>query len=96
MSKQELRSFLEERFGNRANFNKNERVLYSHDIAAVPSLVRPLIGDTTPDAVVQPQTEEELVALVQWAAAHRVPLTPRGKGSSGYGGVLPIEKRHCR
>jgi Fe-S oxidoreductase/FAD/FMN-containing dehydrogenase len=92
MSTRKLRSFLGDRFGDRVNFNKTERILYGHDIAAVPSLVRPLIGNTTPDAVVQPQTEEELSALMQWASRHRIPLTPRGKGSSGYGGVLPLKK----
>ena len=86
------RSYLESRFGNRVSFRKAERRLYGHDIAAVPSLIKHLIGDTTPEAVVQPQTEEELVELVRWAREHHVPLTPRGKASSGYGGVLPVKK----
>jgi Fe-S oxidoreductase/FAD/FMN-containing dehydrogenase len=86
------RSHLERTFGDRACFRKSERRLYGHDIAAVPGLIKPLIGDTTPDAVVQPKTEEELSELVRWASRHRVPLTPRGKASSGYGGVLPIKK----
>jgi Fe-S oxidoreductase/FAD/FMN-containing dehydrogenase len=86
------RSYLEREFGDRVSFSKTERKLYSHDIAAVPSLIKPLVGDTTPDAVVQPQTEDELVELVRWAAKHRIPLTPRGKASSGYGGVLPVKK----
>ena len=30
--------------------------------------------------------------LVRWAAKNRIPLTPRGKASSGYGGVLPVKK----
>jgi Fe-S oxidoreductase/FAD/FMN-containing dehydrogenase len=69
-----------------------ERKLYSHDIAAMPGLIKPLIGDTTPDAVVQPETEEELIELIRWAVKQNVPLTPRGKASSGYGGVLPVKK----
>ena len=85
-------SFLEGQFGSRASFNKTERKLYGHDIAAIPSLVKPLIGDTTPEAVVQPETEEELVELVLWAVENNVPLTPRGKASSGYGGVLPTRQ----
>ena len=85
-------TYLEEKFGSRVTFNKTERKLYGHDIASMPSLVKPLIGDTTPDAVVQPETEEELVELVRWAAQNSVPLTPRGKASSGYGGVLPVKK----
>ena len=84
--------FLENTFGNRANFQKLERKLYGHDMAVMPGLVKPLIGDTVPGAVVQPQNEEELVALVRWANENRIPLTPRGKASSGYGGVLPVNR----
>ncbi len=83
------KEWLQEKFGERANFNPVERLLYSHDIAAMPSLFKPLIGNTIPHAVVQPQNEVELVELVQWAHEHRIPLTPRGKGSSGYGGIIP-------
>jgi Fe-S oxidoreductase/FAD/FMN-containing dehydrogenase len=81
-----------EKISPRVTFDKTERMLYGHDIAAIPNLIKPLVGDTTPDAVVQPQSEAELVELVRWAYAHGVPLTPRGKGSSGYGGVIPIKK----
>jgi Fe-S oxidoreductase/FAD/FMN-containing dehydrogenase len=86
------RSYLEERFDGRVNFDKVERKLYSHDIAAIPGLVKPLIGSTVPDAVVQPVNEEELIELVRWAVENEIPLTPRGKASSGYGGVLPVKK----
>src|SRR5512136_1603072 len=86
------RTFLETTFGKRATFDLTERRLYGHDVAAIPSLLRPVIGDTTPDAVVQPETKEELVTLMRWAAENRVPLTPRGKGSSGYGGAVPVRK----
>ena len=85
-------SYLKQKFSGRVSFDKTERKLYGHDIAAMPSLIKPLIGSTIPDAVVQPGTEQELVGLVCWAAEHDVPLTPRGKASSGYGGVLPIKQ----
>jgi FAD/FMN-containing dehydrogenase len=82
-------SHLRQLFGNRVSFHRTERKLYGHDIAEIPGLIRPLVGNTTPDAVVQPESEAELVELVSWAAKNRIPLTPRGKASSGYGGVLP-------
>lgn len=86
------RAYLEEKFGDRVNFRKTERKLYGHDIAAMPALIKPLVGSTVPDAVVQPENERELVALVQWATENDMPLTPRGKATSGYGGVLPVKK----
>ena len=86
-----LRTELRQRFGNRVSFRKLERKLYGHDIAAIPGLIKPLIGKTIPDAVVQPETEKELVELVRWAVRNGIPLTPRGKASSGYGGVIPVK-----
>jgi FAD/FMN-containing dehydrogenase len=85
-----LRKDLEKKFGNRVSFHKLERKLYGHDIAVVPGLIKPVIGKTIPDAVVQPQTEDELVEFIRWAAQHGIPITPRGKASSGYGGVIPV------
>ena len=85
-------SYLEAKFGNRVTFDKTERKLYGHDIAAIPGVLKTVIGGTIPDAVVQPDSEEELIELVGWAAENGIPLTPRGKASSGYGGVLPLKK----
>jgi Fe-S oxidoreductase/FAD/FMN-containing dehydrogenase len=88
----EQRAYLEREFGNRVSFRKTERKLYGHDIAALPSMIRPLVGDTTPAAVVQPTSEAELVKLIKWASIQNIPLTPRGKATSGYGGVLPVKQ----
>lgn len=43
-----------------------------------------------PDAVVQPQSVEDVVALVDWSDEHRVPLVPRGGGTGFAGGSVPI------
>jgi Fe-S oxidoreductase/FAD/FMN-containing dehydrogenase len=84
-------AYLKARFGNRVSFHKVERKLYGHDIAEIPSLIKPLVGQTTPEAVVQPESEEELVELIRWAARNNIPLTPRGRASSGYGGAIPVK-----
>jgi FAD/FMN-containing dehydrogenase len=89
---QKHQSYLQEAFGSRVSFRKRERKLYGHDIATIPSLVKPLLGNTTPDAVVQPENEKELISLVGWAKENNIPLTPRGKATSGYGGVLPLKQ----
>ena len=91
ISNKDLRSDLQQIFGNRVSFRKLERKLYGHDIAAIPGLVKPFVGNTLPDAVVQPQSEAELIELVKWADRNRVALTPRGSSSSGYGGVIPVK-----
>ena len=86
------RAYLEQKFGSCVSFRSTELKLYGHDIAAIPAIIKPFIGSTMPEAVVQPENEEELVALVRWATENNVPLTPRGKASSGYGGVLPVKR----
>lgn len=78
-------------FGNRMTTRRVERKLYSHDIGEMPSMIKPLIGTPMADALVQPASEAELLALVQWAVQENVPLIPRGKATSGYGGVLPVK-----
>ena len=85
-----LQQQLQEIFGPRAAFDKLERMLYSHDVGSLPSLVKPLIGSTQPAGVVQPTSEEQVVQLASLARTHNIPLVPRGKSSSGYGGVMPV------
>lgn len=88
LSKKE-RAWLQDTFKDRVNFNPVERRMYSHDIAAVPGLFKPLVGNTIPAAVVQPENEEQLSELMRWASEEKINLIPRGKASSGYGGIIP-------
>ena len=83
-----LQTQLSDRFGERVSFDEVERLLYAHDNAALPEPIKALI-ETYPDAVVQPTSVRELVALVQLANEYRVPLVPRGAGTSGVGGAVP-------
>lgn len=87
-----LETFLSDKFGSRANFDPTEMMLYSHDIGEFPSLIKPFLGSSVPYAVVQPETQEEIVELVKWANENEIPLTPRGKATSGYGGAIPVKK----
>ena len=77
-------------FGTRVTFDPFERQFYRSDVGSLPSLVTPIVGNLTPAGVVQPHTEDELVKLARLAKEHQIPLVPRGKASSGYGGVLPV------
>jgi Fe-S oxidoreductase/FAD/FMN-containing dehydrogenase len=73
----------------RARFDTRELRIYSHDTGVLPGAFRVLAGPSLADAVAQPETEDQLVQLVRYATANRIPLVPRGKASSGYGGVVP-------
>ncbi len=80
---------LEALLHDRVTTDLDERRIYSHDVGTLPRLVRPLLGAALADAVVQPRTEAEVIEVVRWAARNRVPLTPRAKATSGYGGCIP-------
>ncbi len=84
-------TWLRERFDGRLSTDQMERKIYSHDVGVMPPLVKPLIGKALADAVVQPRSEDEVAELARWAAETDVPLIPRGKATSGYGGVLPVK-----
>jgi Fe-S oxidoreductase/FAD/FMN-containing dehydrogenase len=84
-------AWLREHFPDRASTDLMERRIYSHDVGEMPPLIRPLVGKGLADAVVQPQNEAEIVELVRWAAENGIPLVPRAKATSGYGGVLPVK-----
>src|SRR5215469_12677693 len=73
----------------RARFDQRERRLYSHDTGVLPKLFQPLASARLADGVAQPETEEQVVALVELAAAQGIPLVPRGRGTAGYGGAVP-------
>jgi Fe-S oxidoreductase/FAD/FMN-containing dehydrogenase len=84
-------AWLRDRFDKRFSNDLIERKIYSHDVGVMPPLIKPLIGKSIADGVIQPKNEEEISELVRWAAQNRIPLVPRGKATSGYGGILPAK-----
>ena len=82
---------LSERWENRVTFDELERKIYAHDMGVMPAMVKPLVGNPVPDGIVQPASESELVDLVNFARLEKINLVPRGKATSGYGGILPVE-----
>lgn len=78
-------------FGEFVNLDKRERHYYNHDIGALPPLVKKLIGNTDPAAVVKIRKEEDAVKLLKFANLNKIPVVPRAGASSGYGGVIPTK-----
>lgn len=79
---------LAEIFGDRLITAKHELVIFNTDVGALPKQVGYMMNNK-PDAAVQPITPEEIQALYKIANEEKIPLVPRGAGTSGYGGAIP-------
>jgi FAD/FMN-containing dehydrogenase len=65
-----------------------ERMVYSHDFASLPKIAL-LQWKLYPDFVALPQTTEEVQTLVKLSDESKLPITPRGGGTSWFGGTVP-------
>src|SRR2546426_3322060 len=65
-----------------------DRMVYSHDFASLPKVAL-LQWKLYPDFVALPQTTEEVAALVKLSDESLLQITPRGGGTSWYGGSVP-------
>lgn len=72
-------------------FDRVERKLYSYDVGAIPSLVKPFLPTGLAGAVVRPRDEAQVVELIALANQEGIQLVPRGAATSGFGGVLPAK-----
>ncbi|TFG33622.1 NADH-quinone oxidoreductase subunit B [Candidatus Thorarchaeota archaeon] len=86
--KQKQIDHLKEIFGDRVVTAKHELFLQSMDVGSLPKQVGWLMN-LKPDVVVQPLIPEEIRSLYRFANAEKIPLVPRGAGTSGYGGAIP-------
>lgn len=68
-----------------------EREMYSHDIGDLPPIFTKVLFKTIPDFVVQPKTIDEIVKVIKFANARKIPVIPRGAASWGFGGVIPTK-----
>ena len=84
----EFRTQLEAALGKAVTFDGQITRAYDHDLGEMP---RPLLAQirARPDAVAAPRSPAQVAEALRIAGAFRVPVTPRGQGSSGYGGALP-------
>jgi FAD/FMN-containing dehydrogenase/ferredoxin len=87
-----LAAALRERLGPQASIEEGlfARRLYSRDLAEVPAAVQSLFLQSTPGLVVRPAEVRDIAATLGFASERRVPLTPRGVGSAGLGGAVPV------
>jgi Fe-S oxidoreductase/FAD/FMN-containing dehydrogenase len=88
-SKTPVLNDIEERFGERMSGDEVERYIYSRDMGEFPSIIGKVVGGLA-DVVVQVKDSEELAWVLDFARCRRMPVTPRGAATSGYGGAIPV------
>ncbi len=74
---------------NRVRTDQRERKMYSFDIGAMPSLIKPFVPAGIAGAVVRPKDETQVADIMRIARKENLELVPRAWATSGYGGVLP-------
>jgi FAD/FMN-containing dehydrogenase len=67
-----------------------DRICYSHDLAPLSDELIKGFGGGKPDVIVRPDKTSQVVDIMKYAHKRNIPVTPRGGGSWGLGGVLPI------
>ncbi len=77
-------------FGDRASDDALRRFVYGHDMGALPDTIGRFI-DNVPGLVVQPVSEDEVIALVNFARSTGTPIVPRGAATAGFGGSVPAK-----
>jgi glycolate oxidase len=81
---------LKELLGDHYTEEPFECSFYQRDLASVPSILSRLLARTKPDGIARPQTTEEVVRVVRYAAERRIPLTPRAAATTVYWNSVPV------
>jgi FAD/FMN-containing dehydrogenase len=69
-------------------------MIYSSDVTSLPNLAYQIISPKF-DVVTQPVDVSSLQNLVLCARENRIPIVPRGNGTSGWGGAIPVRAGIC-
>jgi FAD/FMN-containing dehydrogenase len=74
------------------NADTKQLQLWSRDHYWFSPVLKPLLDDKAADVSVQPQTLEQLVGVLGYAARHALAITPRGAGTGNYGQSVPMHR----
>jgi len=64
----------------------------SHDFYWYSPILKPLLVDKKADAIVQPISVDEILAIARFAGKHEIPITVRGAGTGNYGQCVPLDR----
>ncbi|OGL55661.1 MAG: hypothetical protein A3C43_00720 [Candidatus Schekmanbacteria bacterium RIFCSPHIGHO2_02_FULL_38_11] len=73
-----------------ASFDSNEIKQYSHDIASIPLLFKDIVQKKPAEAILRPESADEISRILKLAYSREIPITVRGAGSSALGSIIPL------
>ncbi|WP_456329144.1 FAD-binding oxidoreductase [Archaeoglobus sp.] len=73
----------------RVDVHPLQRALYSQDLLKIPKFLERFVKH--PICVVQPESDEEVKAVLKISRKYKIPVVPRGAATSGYGGAVTIK-----
>ncbi len=85
---QKIRDKLKEKLEDRVTFDTQLLEAYDHDIGEIPTIIMSMIK-SKPDAAVVAGSNQDVIDTLTIANEFGIAVTPRGQGSSGYGGAIP-------
>ncbi|MHA1862707.1 MAG: FAD-binding oxidoreductase, partial [Candidatus Thorarchaeota archaeon] len=69
-------------------------MIYSKDVTSLPDMVHQIVSPRF-DVITQPVDVLSLQNLILYAVDNGIPIVPRGHGTSGWGGAIPIRGGFC-
>lgn len=88
MKENHLKEELKDIAGDRVTTNPFERWFYTSDIMHIPGVIKWIV-QSMPSAVVKPADTQQVSAVMQYCYQKRIPIVPRGAGTSGLFGSVP-------
>lgn len=64
--------------------------IYRYDFLTIPKRLSRFIKN--PICVVQPKNDEEVMKILEISERFNIPIIPRGSGTTGYGGCVPLKE----
>ncbi len=74
----------------RYDFHPIQRMLYSQDFIEISPFLKRFIK--YPVCIVQPENDEEVLAVLEVSRRFKIPVVPRGAATSAYGGATTLKK----
>ncbi|WP_332085105.1 FAD-binding oxidoreductase [Paenibacillus sp. GYB006] len=75
---------------NRVLLDSGSREKLSKDYYWYSPVLEKKLHDKLADGIIQPETDEEVVKVLEIAYAHQMPVTVRGAGTGNYGQAVPL------